>query len=148
MTAPDTHRAIDAVWRIESARLIAGLARIVRDVGLAEELAQDALVADRVEQVPVGERRRRVRPAGLRAPGQEGTGLRVLGHRHVAFRARLDREERAAAIAAGEDRDEINAAAEALETLSKPFAERRMDRGIREALSGKSVNELESRVGE
>jgi RNA polymerase sigma factor (sigma-70 family) len=48
MTAPDphrdTHRMIDAVWRIESARLIAGLARIVRDVGLAEELAQDALV--------------------------------------------------------------------------------------------------------
>ena len=39
-----THRAIEAVWRIESARLIAGLARIVRDVGLAEELAQDALV--------------------------------------------------------------------------------------------------------
>src|SRR5438045_4604969 len=45
MTATDTHRTIDAVWRIESARLIAGLARIVRDVGLAEELAQDALVA-------------------------------------------------------------------------------------------------------
>ena len=45
MTATDTHRAIDAVWRIESARLIAGLARLVRDVGLAEELAQDALVA-------------------------------------------------------------------------------------------------------
>src|SRR6266850_8391542 len=42
--ATDTHRAIDAVWRIESARLIAGLTRIVRDVGLAEELAQDALV--------------------------------------------------------------------------------------------------------
>src|ERR671912_47117 len=41
----DTNRAIDAVWRIESARLIAGLTRIVRDVGLAEELAQDALVA-------------------------------------------------------------------------------------------------------
>jgi len=39
------HAAIDAVWRIESARLIAGLARIVRDVGVAEELAQDALVA-------------------------------------------------------------------------------------------------------
>jgi RNA polymerase sigma factor (sigma-70 family) len=38
------HRAIDAVWRIESARLIAGLARMVRDVGLAEELAQEALV--------------------------------------------------------------------------------------------------------
>jgi RNA polymerase sigma factor (sigma-70 family) len=45
MREMDTHRAIDAVWRIESARLIAGLARIVRDVGLAEELAQDALVA-------------------------------------------------------------------------------------------------------
>jgi len=40
-----TQRTIDAVWRIESARLIAGLARIVRDVGLAEDLAQDALVA-------------------------------------------------------------------------------------------------------
>ena len=41
----DAHRAIDAVWRIESARLIAGLARMVGDVGLAEDLAQDALVA-------------------------------------------------------------------------------------------------------
>ena len=45
VTASDTHRAIDAVWRIESAKLIAGLARIVRDVGIAEDLAQDALVA-------------------------------------------------------------------------------------------------------
>jgi RNA polymerase sigma-70 factor, ECF subfamily len=44
MSASDAHRAIDAVWRIESARLIAGLARMVRDVGQAEELAQDALV--------------------------------------------------------------------------------------------------------
>jgi RNA polymerase sigma-70 factor, ECF subfamily len=44
VTATDAHRAIDAVWRIESAKLIAGLARMVRDVGLAEELAQDALV--------------------------------------------------------------------------------------------------------
>jgi RNA polymerase sigma factor (sigma-70 family) len=41
----DTHRAIEAVWRIESARLIGGLARLVKDVGLAEDLAQDALVA-------------------------------------------------------------------------------------------------------
>jgi predicted RNA polymerase sigma factor len=39
-----THRAIEAVWRIESSRLIASLARMVRDVGLAEDLAQDALV--------------------------------------------------------------------------------------------------------
>src|ERR1041384_3608157 len=45
MTLADTHRAIDAVWRMESAKLIAGLTRIVRDVGLAEDLAQDALVA-------------------------------------------------------------------------------------------------------
>ena len=45
VTATDTHKAIDAVWRIESAKLIAGLTRIVRDVGLAEDLAQDALVA-------------------------------------------------------------------------------------------------------
>ena len=47
----DTHRTIDAVWRIESPRLIAGLARIVRDVGLAEDLAQDALVVA-LEQWP------------------------------------------------------------------------------------------------
>ena len=45
MTATDTHRAIEAVWRIESARLIAGLTRLVGDVGLAEDLAQDALLA-------------------------------------------------------------------------------------------------------
>src|SRR5580704_6431138 len=51
VTATDTHRAIEAVWRIESARIIAGLARMVRDVGLAEELAQDALVAA-LEQWP------------------------------------------------------------------------------------------------
>jgi len=44
MTTTDTHGAIDAVWRIESPKLIAGLARIVRDIGVAEDLAQDALV--------------------------------------------------------------------------------------------------------
>lgn len=52
MTTSQTRGAIEAVWRIESARLIAGLARIVRDVGVAEELAQDALVAA-LEQWPV-----------------------------------------------------------------------------------------------
>jgi RNA polymerase sigma factor (sigma-70 family) len=51
VTATDTHRAIDAVWRIEAPRLIAGLTRLVRDVGTAEELAQDALVAA-LEQWP------------------------------------------------------------------------------------------------
>ncbi|MBB3226520.1 RNA polymerase sigma factor (sigma-70 family) [Luteibacter sp. Sphag1AF] len=45
MTATDVHRTINELWRIESPRLIAGIARMVRDVGLAEELAQDALVA-------------------------------------------------------------------------------------------------------
>jgi RNA polymerase sigma-70 factor, ECF subfamily len=49
--ATETHRAIEAVWKIESARVIAGLTRIVRDVGVAEELAQDALVAA-LEQWP------------------------------------------------------------------------------------------------
>ena len=51
VVTPATQQAIDAVWRIESARLIAGLARVVRDVGLAEDLAQDALVAA-LEQWP------------------------------------------------------------------------------------------------
>ena len=51
MGTGDTHRAIDAVWRIESAKLIAGLTRMVRDVGLAEDLAQEALVAA-LEQWP------------------------------------------------------------------------------------------------
>src|SRR5437764_11797702 len=47
----DPRHAVEAVWRIESAKLIAGLARMVRDVGLAEDLAQDALVAA-LEQWP------------------------------------------------------------------------------------------------
>jgi RNA polymerase sigma-70 factor (ECF subfamily) len=51
VTTADTHRAIDAVWRIESPRLIAGLARFVRDIGIAEDLAHDALVAA-LEQWP------------------------------------------------------------------------------------------------
>src|SRR5438477_496175 len=51
MLGTETQLAIDAVWRIESPRLIAGLARLVRDVGLAEDLAQDALVAA-LEQWP------------------------------------------------------------------------------------------------
>jgi RNA polymerase sigma-70 factor (ECF subfamily) len=50
-TTADTHRAIEAVWRIEAARVIAGAARLVGDVGLAEEFAQDALVAA-LEQWP------------------------------------------------------------------------------------------------
>lgn len=51
MTEQASHRAVEAVWRIESARLIAGIMRIVRDIGLAEDLAQDALVSA-LEQWP------------------------------------------------------------------------------------------------
>src|SRR5215469_13156707 len=72
MTATDVHRTIDAVWRIESARLIAALARVVRDVGVAEELAQDALVAA-LEQWP---------HAGV--PDNPGAWLMTTG-KHRAF---------------------------------------------------------------
>ncbi len=67
----------------------------------------------------------------------------------AAERTELDTaRERLLAAIAGSSRDEITAAAEALETISKPFAEKRMDRGIREALSGMAVGELERRVAE
>src|SRR5438132_3341853 len=51
VTTSDIHRTIDAIWRIESAKIIAALTRIVRDIGVAEDLAQDALVAA-LEQWP------------------------------------------------------------------------------------------------
>ena len=54
MAATETHQAIEAVFRIEQAKLIGGLARMVRDVGLAEELAQDALVAALAEWPQTG----------------------------------------------------------------------------------------------
>ena len=71
MTASDTHRTIDAVWRIESAKLIAGLTRIVKDVGLAEDLAQDALVAA-LEQWPT---------SGV--PDNPGAWLMAIGKRRA-----------------------------------------------------------------
>ena len=64
-----THRTVEAVWRIESARLIAGLARTVRDVGLAEDLAQDALVAA-LEQWP-----------STGVPGNPGAWLNAVARR-------------------------------------------------------------------
>ena len=84
MTTDSTaaHRAVDAVWRIESARIIAGLARLVRDVGLAEELAQDALVAA-LEQWPA---------EGI--PAKPGAWL-MLTARHRAI-DRIRRDERLA----------------------------------------------------
>jgi RNA polymerase sigma factor (sigma-70 family) len=84
VTASDTHRAIEAVWRIEAARLIAGLARMVHDVGLAEEFAQDALVAA-LEQRP---------ESGV--PDNPGAWLMAIGKRraidHFRRRERLDRK--------------------------------------------------------
>ncbi len=66
----------------------------------------------------------------------------------AAERGALDQARaRVLADVAGEDREAINAAAQALEELSKGFAERRMDRGIRSALAGASVDRLESRMG-
>jgi len=77
--AGDAHRAIDAVWRIESARLIAGLARTVRDVGLAEDLAQDALVAA-LEQWP---------ESGV--PDNPGAWLMGTAKHHAVDRLRRDK---------------------------------------------------------
>ena len=79
MTATDTHRAIDAVWRIESPRLIAGLTRMVRDVGLAEDLAQDALVAA-LERWP---------ESGV--PDNPGAWLMTTAKRRAIDRLRRDR---------------------------------------------------------
>ncbi|MEV6208628.1 RNA polymerase sigma factor [Kitasatospora sp. NPDC051914] len=78
MTARDTHREIEAVWRIESARIIAGLARLVRDIGLAEELAQDALVAA-LEQWP-----------GTGVPDNPGAWLTVTARRRAVDRIRRE----------------------------------------------------------
>src|SRR5437764_11192074 len=84
MTATDTQRTIDAVWRIESARLIAGLARMVHDVGLAEDLAHDALVSA-LEQWPV---------SGV--PDNPGAWLMTIGKRraidHFRRAERLERK--------------------------------------------------------
>jgi RNA polymerase sigma factor (sigma-70 family) len=85
--APDVHRAIDAVWRIESPRLIAGLARIVRDVGVAEDLAQDALVAA-LEKWPkdgIPER-----PGAWLMAAAKNRAIDLLRHRTLAARKHED----------------------------------------------------------
>ena len=97
----DTHRAIEAVWRIESARLIAGIARVVRDVGIAEELAQDALVAP-LEQWPT---------SGI--PRNPGAWLMTTAkHRTIDLvRRNVRLEQRPRALArAFEDRQDLTAA--------------------------------------
>src|ERR1044072_2476265 len=82
-TATDTtHATIDAVWRIESPKLIAGLARIVRDIGVAEDLAHDALVAA-LEQWPTSA-----------APNSPGAWLMTTGkHRAIDYFRRNKRIE-------------------------------------------------------
>jgi RNA polymerase sigma-70 factor, ECF subfamily len=88
MAAPEIPQAIEAIWRIESARLIAGLTRIVRDVGVAEELAQDALVAA-LEQWP---------ESGV--PDKPGAWLMATG-KHLAIdflRRRQNFEQKQAAL--------------------------------------------------
>ncbi|HEU4642415.1 MAG TPA: RNA polymerase sigma factor [Gemmatimonadaceae bacterium] len=79
MTASATHRAIDAVWRIESAKVIAGLARMVGDVGLAEDLAQDALLTA-LEKWP---------ESGI--PENPGAWLMAIGKRRAIDLVRRDR---------------------------------------------------------
>ncbi|MEV7628664.1 RNA polymerase sigma factor [Actinoplanes sp. NPDC089786] len=90
----DTHRAIEAVWRIEAARLIAGLARFVRDVGLAEELAQDALVAA-LEQWP-----------GEGVPRNPGAWLMTTAKRRAIDRIRRDETFRRKLQELGRDLEE------------------------------------------
>ncbi|MFI9311547.1 sigma-70 family RNA polymerase sigma factor [Streptomyces triculaminicus] len=75
----DTHRAVDAVWKLESARIVAALTRLVHDVGLAEELAQDALVAA-LEQWP---------RSGV--PANPGAWLMTTARRRAVDRIRRDR---------------------------------------------------------
>lgn len=79
MTVERARQAVDAVWRIESARLIAGLTRMVHDIGLAEDLAQDALVAA-LEHWPV---------SGV--PANPGAWLMATAKRRAIDRFRRDK---------------------------------------------------------
>jgi RNA polymerase sigma-70 factor, ECF subfamily len=110
VTASDTRGAVDAVWRIEAPRLIAGITRIVRDVGLAEDLAQDALVAA-LEQwpaagVPDNPGAWLMAPAKHRAIDRLRRDQR-LDRKHEQLGHRLEAEERMAnaEILAGNDDD-------------------------------------------
>src|SRR5512145_870931 len=101
MSSDATHRAIDAVWRIESARIVAGVARLVRDIGLAEELAQDALIAA-LEHWPRD---------GV--PDNPGAWLMTTAKHRALDRLRRDKR-------LGEKLDEIGADLEAQQALVVP----------------------------
>ncbi|MEA2633025.1 MAG: hypothetical protein QOE66_3244 [Chloroflexota bacterium] len=109
MTTADTNRAIEAVWRIESARLIAGLARIVRDIGLAEELAQDALVAA-LEQWPASGIPRNPGAWLMATAKHHGIDVlrrrAVLDRKHQALRRELALEQAIALAAVGSARED------------------------------------------
>jgi RNA polymerase sigma factor (sigma-70 family) len=101
-----TNEAIEAVWRIESARLVAGLARMVRDVGLAEDLAQDALVAA-LERWP---------ESGV--PGNPGAWLMAtaknraidLARRHTTFERKQEELARDVGLQMAMERSDFDAA--------------------------------------
>ncbi len=99
MSVPDAHRAIRAIWRIESARLVAGLARLVRDVGVAEELAQDALVAA-LERWP---------ESGV--PDNPGAWLMATARRRAIDELRRGKLAAGARDALGRERADVEAAA-------------------------------------
>jgi RNA polymerase sigma factor (sigma-70 family) len=115
VAASDANRAIDAVWRIESPRLIAGLARFVRDVGLAEDLAQDALVAA-LEQWP---------EAGV--PDNPGAWLMAVGKRRAIDRLRrgkvLERKQ-----------EELGRDLEVRQEEAEPLLDAAIDDGIEDDL--------------
>ena len=120
MAVSDTHRAIEAVWRLESARIIAGLARLVRDVDLAEELAQDALVAA-LEQWP-----------GEGIPPNPGAWLTVIAKRRAIDRLRrLETLER--------KRDQIEADVRA---AGRPSVEAEVEAALDEAEVGDDLLRL------
>jgi RNA polymerase sigma-70 factor, ECF subfamily len=115
VAASDAYRAIDAVWRIESPRLIAGLARFVRDVGAAEDLAQDALVAA-LEQWP---------QEGV--PRNPGAWLMAVGKRRAVDRLRrskvLERKQ-----------EELGRDLEIRQEQTAPELDRAIDEGIEDDL--------------
>jgi len=92
VTETNIHNAIQWVWRIESARIVAGIARIVRDIGVAEDLAQDALVAALEQWPTVGVDRRatftsvkRTGEAGFFYISQKNRGSRILRNKPYEF---------------------------------------------------------------
>src|SRR3712207_2323810 len=104
MRSTETNHAIEAVFRIEQARLIAGLARMVRDVGLAEELAQDALVSALAEWPKSG------------VPQNPGAWLMAAAKRRAIDGMRRDKMlERKHAEIARDLEDERDAGVEAIE---------------------------------